>query len=83
MKTVLLVCVMGAFLFSCGNDEKDKEEDKITACDCKTESEELVKDMMGSAMSGDESKMKDFEAKVKELEEDCKEYSEADFKDCK
>ena len=73
MKKVLLVCAMGAFLFSCGK----------SACDCKTESEELVKDMMGSAMSGDESKMKDFEAKVKELEEDCKEYSEADFKDCK
>lgn len=73
MKKVLLVCAMGAFLFSCGK----------SACDCKKESEELVKDMMGSAMSGDESKMKDFEVKVKELEEDCKDYSEADFKACK
>ena len=73
MKKVLLVVALGTFLFSCGK----------SACDCKTESEELVKDMMGSAMSGDESKMKDFEAKVKKLEEDCKDYSVADFKDCK
>ena len=83
MKKVLLVCAMGAFLFACGDDEKDKEEDKISACDCKKESEELMKDMMGSAMSGDESKMKDFEAKAKALEEDCKDYKAADYKECK
>ena len=73
MKKVLLVCAMGAFLFSCGK----------SACDCKKESEELMKDMMGSAMSGDESKMKDFEAKAKALEEDCKDYKAADYKECK
>ena len=59
-----LILTLSAFLFSCGK----------SACDCKKESEELMKDMMTSAMSGDESKMKDFEEKVKELEEDCKDY---------
>ena len=73
MKKVLLVCAMGAFLFSCGK----------SACDCKTESEELMKDAFAAAMSGDESAAKDMEAKVKELEEDCKDYKEADYKECK
>jgi hypothetical protein len=73
MKKVLLVCAMGAFLFSCGK----------SACDCKKESEELMKDAFAAAMSGDESAAKDMEAKVKELEEDCKDYTLEDYKDCK
>jgi len=83
MKKVLLVCAMGAFLFSCGEDEKDKDDDKMSVCDCKKESEELMKDVFAAAMSGDESAAKDMEAKVKELEEDCKDYKEADYKECK
>ena len=63
---------MGAFLFSCGK----------SACDCKKESEELVKEAFSAAMSGDESAINDMvKAKVKELEEDCKDYSEADYKE--
>ena len=47
------------------------------------EGEKLATEMLTVAFSGDESKMKDMEAKVKELEEDCKDYSEADYKECK
>ena len=39
MKKVFLVCAMGAFLFSCGK----------SACDCKKESEELVKEAFSAA----------------------------------
>ena len=71
MKKVLLVCTIGAFLFSCGK----------SACDCKTESEELVKEMFSSM--GDETKLKELQADTEDLKEDCKDYSVADFKDCK
>jgi hypothetical protein len=71
MKKVLLVCAMGTFLFSCGK----------SACDCKTESEELVKEMFSSM--GDETKLKELQADAEDLKEDCKEYSLADYKDCK
>ena len=47
-----------------------------SACDCKKESEELMKDAFAAAMSGDESAAKDMEAKVKALEEDCKDYKD-------
>ena len=50
MKTVLLVCAMGAFLFSCGDDEKDK----ISACDCRKEANKLAEEMKHAAFSGDE-----------------------------
>ena len=73
MKKVLLVCAMGAFLFSCGK----------SACDCKKESEELMKDAFAAAMSGDESAAKDMEAKAEALKEDCKDYKAADYKECK
>ena len=71
MKKVVLVLAMGAFLFSCGK----------SACDCKTEAEELAKEAM-SAM-GDEAKTKELAEKSKELEEACKDYKEEDFKECK
>ena len=71
MKKVLLVLAMGAFLFSCGK----------SACDCKTESEELVKEIFSSV--GDETKLKELQADVEDLKEDCKDYKADDYKDCK
>ena len=71
MKKVLLVCAMGAFLFSCGK----------SACDCKTESEELVKEIFSSM--GDEAKLEELKADAEDLKEDCKDYKAADYKDCK
>ncbi len=75
MKKVLLVCAMGAFLFSCGK----------SACDCKKESEELAGEMLKVAFSGDadEAAMKDLQDKAEALKEDCKDYKEADYKECK
>jgi hypothetical protein len=81
MKKIFLVLAMGTFLFSCGEDEKDKDDDEMSACDCKTESEELVKEMFSSM--GDETKLKELQADTEDLKEDCKEYSAADYKDCK
>ena len=71
MKKVLLVCTIGAFLFSCGK----------SACDCKTESEELVKEMFSSM--GDETKLKELQADAEDLKESCKDYKADDYKDCK
>lgn len=73
MKKVFLVCTMGAFLFSCGK----------SACDCKKEGEKLAGEMLTVAFSGDESKIKEMETKLEDLEEDCKDYNEADYKECK
>ena len=78
MKTVLLVCAMGAFLFSCGDDEKDK----ISACDCRKEANKLAEEMKHAAFSGDESKRKEKETKLDDLVEDCKDYSKVDYKNC-
>ena len=79
----MLIAVL--VLSSCGEATADSNDAKATlsACDCKKESEALVKEVFSAAMSGDESAIKDMEAKVKELEEDCKDYSEEDWKDCK
>jgi hypothetical protein len=71
MKKLLLVCAMGAFLFSCGK----------SACDCVKEGEDLAKEMI-SAM-GDEDKLKELTKKADDLKESCKDYKEEDFKDCK
>jgi hypothetical protein len=71
MKKVVLVVAMGAFLFSCGK----------SACDCKTESEELVKEMFSSM--GDESKLKELQDKAEDLKKDCEDFKEADYKECK
>ena len=71
MKKIFLVLAMGTFLFSCGK----------SACDCKTESEELVKEMFSSM--GDETKLKELQADAEDLKEDCKDYSLEDYKDCK
>ena len=81
MKKIFLVLAMGTFLFSCGEDEKDKDDDEMSACDCKTESEELVKEMFSSM--GDETKLKELQADAEDLKEDCKDYSLEDYKDCK
>ena len=71
MKKVLLVCTIGAFLFSCGK----------SACDCKTESEELVKEMFSSM--GNEAKLEELKEDAEDLKESCKDYKSDDYKDCK
>ena len=81
MKKVLLVLALCTFLFSCGEDEKDKDDDEMSACDCKTVSEDLVKEMMSSM--GDEAKLEELKADAEDLKEDCKDYKAADYKDCK
>ena len=68
---MLLVCTIGAFLFSCGK----------SACDCKTESEELVKEIFSSM--GDEAKLEELKEDAEDLKEDCKDYKADDYKDCK
>ena len=80
MKKVLLVLALCTFLFSCGGDEKDKDDDEMSACDCKTVSEDLVKEMMSSM--GDESKLKELEEDLEELKEDCEDFKDEDYKDC-
>ena len=78
MKKGLLVFAMGAFLFSCGDDEKDK----ISACDCRKEADKLADEMRLAGRDGDESKRKEKETKLDDLYEDCKDYSKEDYKNC-
>ena len=80
MKKIFLVLAMGTFLFSCGEDEKDKDDDEMSACDCKTASEELVKEIVAS--TGDADKLKELTAKGEELNEDCEDFKDEDYKDC-
>ena len=76
-------------LASCGGSSGESADDSndakatLSACECKKELEKLVKEAFDALDTGDESSEKDIEAKVKELEEDCKDYSEADYKECK
>ena len=71
MKKVLLVVALGTFLFSCGK----------SACDCKTEGEELAKEI--AAAAGDADKVKELTEKSEDLVESCKDFKEEDYKDCK
>ena len=68
MKKIFLVLAIGTFLFSCGEDEKDKDDDEMSACDCVTEAEELAKEIAA--------------AKGEELNEDCEDFKDEDYKDC-
>ena len=88
-KLIYPISIAALLLASCGESSAEASPDSndakatLSACECKKESEELVKEAFSAAMSGDESAIKDMEAKVKDLEEDCKDYSEADYKECK
>jgi hypothetical protein len=80
MKKIFLVLAMGTFLFSCGEDEKDKDDDEMSACDCVTEAEELAKEI--AAAAGDADKVKELAEKSTDLAESCKDFKEEDYKDC-
>ena len=61
--------------------EACRDDDGMSACDCKTEGEELVKEMISSV--GDADKVKELTAKSEDLLESCKDYKDEDYKDCK
>jgi hypothetical protein len=71
MKKVLLVSVLGLFLFSCGK----------SACDCLKESTRLAEEAI--AAKGDPAKTAEIAKEAAENAEDCKDYTEEDSKDCK
>lgn len=64
MKKVLLVCAMGAFLFSCGKD----------TCGCLEEQEALLKEMKEAGTDAD--KLKELGEKADALKEDCKDFKD-------
>lgn len=80
MKKVLLVLAMGTFLFSCGEDEKDKDDDEMSACDCKTDADALAKEIKEAGTDVD--KVKELAAKFEDLKEDCEDFKDEDYKDC-
>ncbi len=52
-----------------------------SACDCKKEALELIN--KASTVGTDAEKVKEFEKEAEELEKSCKDFTEADYKDCK
>ena len=70
MKKVLLVSVLGLFLFSCGK----------SACDCLADTEKLAQEAIDAM--GDADKTKEVGEKSLANLEACKDYTEADYKDC-
>ena len=53
MKKVLLVCAMGGIFILMWRDEKDKDDDEMSACDWKAASEALVKEMKEAGTDAD------------------------------
>ena len=72
MKKVFLVFAMGALLYSCGK----------SACDCKKETDDLVKETVNAIINNDKNKMNQLEERAKNNKKDCGDYTEDDYRDC-